>query len=225
MKRRFSVLAAVLILFAGLLTVTAYGAEAAVVLDCPEQVVPESSFSAALTYEGAAFGSASVEVSYDPELLEFRSCSGGEGFAEDGIVRITLTGTEGKVYLSCKIRFKALAEGDSFITATTSAIQDAEGNELAAETRSVKVCITEAAAELYDKTAGNAVSGENADTEENVEEEDIYILRAVKDAALRVTDGFAALLNQLSVTEFILFSMCLTLILLLLILLAVERRR
>ncbi len=234
MRRRFLCLAAAVMLLAGLLCTTAYGAEAAVILDCPEQAAPETSFSASLVYEGATFGTASVDVSYDPDILEFRSCSGGEGFAEDGTAKVSLSGADGKVYLSCKLRFKALAEGETFITVTTSSLQDVDGNELVAETRSVKVLITPDAADESDSSMGGTDASDDGETGTDVsgedgaeaaEEDEIYILRIAKKAAFRVLDGFAELFCQLSITEFLLFSMCVTVILLLLVLLAAEKRR
>ncbi len=230
MKRRFLCLAAAIMLAAGMFTAIAYGAEAAVSLEGPEQAAPDSSFTVALHYDGDTFTAASAEVTYDPEILEFRSCSGGEGFAEDGLAKITLSGGDGKVYLSCKLRFKALKEGESFITVTTSSLQNAEEEELVAETRSIKVLVTEAAA-AEDDTSESHTPGEDADADESgtagdeEEKEEIYILTVAKKAAERVFSGFSDLFAQLSTAEFLLFSMCVTVILLLLVLLAAGKRR
>lgn len=228
MKHRFLFLLAAVVLLTGLFVTSAYGAEADVLLDCPEQVAPGSSFSAALFYEGDTFTTANVEVTYDPEILEFRSCNGGEGFAEDGVAKITLSGADGKVYLSCKLRFKALKEGESFLTVSTVSLQNVNEEELIAETRSVKVLVTpEAAESAADSAEDEGDSGEEkTDASDNEgEEEEIYILRVLKTAADRVYTGLMDLVTQFSVTEFLLFSMCITVILLLLVLLAVEKRR
>jgi len=228
MKRQLWCLAAAIILAAGIFTAIAYGAEAAVSLEGPEQAAPDSSFTVALHYDGDTFLSASAEVVYDPEILEFRSCSGGEGFAEEGLARINLSGGDGKVYLSCKLRFKALKEGESFITVTTSSLQNEEEAELIVETRSIKVLVTEAA---EDEAAEADTPDEDWDEEESGStgseegKDEIYLLNAAKKAAFRVLDGFSELIAQLSVTEFLLFSMCITVILLLLVLLAAGKRR
>ena len=107
MKRRFLFLLAVCVLLAGSFTTTAYGAEASVTLKSVEQIQEGDSFAAGLVYEGEDLVSATVEVTYDEEILEYRSCSGGEGFAEGGLVRISLYDEEGTDALTCKIRFRA----------------------------------------------------------------------------------------------------------------------
>lgn len=222
MKRRLLFLTATLLLIS-LFSATAYGAEAAVFLECPEQAAPDTSFSAALLYEGDTFLSASVDVDYDPEILEFRSCSGGEGFAEDGKVRITLDGGSGKVYLSCKIRFKALKEGESFITVTTSRLLNTAEEELIAETCSAKVVITQDAAEGTEEADSEADADSTGSHEEEETGEEIYILRVMKEGLKRTADGFRQLICQFTVTEFLFFGLCVTMILLLAVLLAAEK--
>ena len=228
MKRRFLFLLAAVVLLAGMFVTSAYGAEADVLLDCPEQVAPGSSFSAALLYEGDTFTAANVEVTYDPEILEFRSCNGGEGFAEDGSAKITLNGADGKVYLSCKLRFKALKEGESFLTVSTVSLQNVNEEELIAQTRSVKVLVTaEAEESAADSAEDEGETGEERGdgSDDEGDGEEIYILTVLKTAADRVFTGFTELVTQFSVTEFLLFSLCITVILLLLVLLAVDKRR
>ncbi len=217
---------------------TAYAkkADVSVMVESPAEAELGTSFSAALMYEGAEFGTASVEISFDDKLLEYRSCSGGQAFADDGVVRISLDGGDGKVYLSCKVRFKAIGEGESFLTVTTASLTDSDGNALSAQTDSVKIRVVESSvADSADGTA--SANGEaSTDGETNADDagglagiiskaEDIYAVQVVKEASLRVVDGFAEMFRQFSVTEFLLFSMCMTVILLLLVLLAAEKRR
>lgn len=235
---------------------TAYAkkADVSVMVESPAEAELGTSFSAALMYEGAEFGTASVEINYDDELLEYRSCSGGQAFADDGVVHISLDGGGGKVYLSCKVRFKAVGEGESFLTVTTASLTDSDGKNLSAQTDSVKVRVVEASAAAdvdgSDGTAssdgvtsaggesnadgsGGATSSDGAASADDAgglagilsKAEDVYAVQAVKEASLRVVDGFAEMFRQFSVTEFLLFSMCMTVILLLLILLAAEKRR
>lgn len=240
---------------------TAYAkkADVSVMVESPAEAELGTSFSAALMYEGAEFGTVSVEISYDDKLLEYRSCSGGQAFADDGVVRISLDGGDGKVYLSCKVRFKAIGEGESFLTVTTASLADSEGKALSAQTESVKIDVVEAAAaastdgaggagESADADGANSTDGsEGADGSTDVASdgadgsadagglsgilskirkiENVYAVQVVKEASLRVVDGFAEMFRQFSVTEFLLFSMCMTVILLLLILLAAEKRR
>lgn len=226
---------------------TAYAkkADVSVMVESPAEAELGTSFSAALMYEGAEFGTASVEISYDDKLLEYRSCSGGQAFADDGVVRISLDGGDGKVYLSCKVRFKAIGEGESFLTVTTASIADSDGKALSAQTDSVKVCVVEASeaagtdgADSADglDSAADAANADGSDGETSADDagglasifnksEDVYAVQVVKEASLRVVDGFAEMFRQFSVTEFLLFSMCMTVILLLLILLAAEKRR
>lgn len=229
---------------------TAYAkkADVSVMVESPAEAELGTSFSAALMYEGAEFGTASVEISYDDKLLEYRSCSGGQAFADDGVVRISLDGGDGKVYLSCKVRFKAIGEGESFLTVTTASLADSEGKALRAQTESVKIDVVEAAAAASTDGAGGTdesadadgvVSTDGADGAGGSDDagllsgilskiskiENVYAVQVVKEASLRVVDGFAEMFRQFSVTEFLLFSMCMTVILLLLILLAAEKRR
>lgn len=234
---------------------TAYAkkTDVSVMVESPAEAELGTSFSAALMYEGAEFGTASVEISYDDKLLEYRSCSGGQAFADDGVVRISLDGGDGKVYLSCKVRFKAIGEGESFLTVTTASLADSEGKALSAQTESVKIDVVEAAANASSDGAGGTDESADADGAEGADGnadvasdgaggsddagllsgilskiskiENVYAVQVVKEASLRVVDGFAEMFRQFSVTEFLLFSMCMTVILLLLILLAAEKRR
>lgn len=229
---------------------TAYAkkADVSVMVESPAEAELGTSFSAALMYEGAEFGTASVEISYDDKLLEYRSCSGGQAFADDGVVRISLDGGDGKVYLSCKVRFKAIGEGESFLTVTTASLADSEGKALSAQTESVKIDVVEAAATASSDGAGGTDESADADGAVSTDGtegaggsddagllsgilskiskiENVYAVQVVKEASLRVVDGFAEMFRQFSVTEFLLFSMCMTVILLLLILLAAEKRR
>lgn len=224
---------------------TAYAkkADVSVMVESPAEAELGTSFSAALMYEGAEFGTASVEISYNDKLLEYRSCSGGQAFADDGVVHISLDGGDGKVYLSCKVRFKAIGEGESFLTVTTASLADSEGRALSAQTESVKIDVVEADADGAASTDGAEGADGSADVASDDADgsadagglsgilskiskiENVYAVQVVKEAALRVVDGFAEMFRQFSVTEFLLFSMCMTVILLLLILLAAEKRR
>ena len=225
---------AVVLLASGIFCTTAYGDEISVTLICEEQVASGSSFSAALEYGGASFGAADVEISYDPDVLEFRSCSGGEGFAaEEGLACIRLSGGDGKNYLSCKIRFRALREGESFITVTTADLVSPDGSSLAAETRSVKVTVTAEAAEA----AGSDVKAEPSAPENDKNEEVMpeggllgfcaWVKAGIEDGsfARQAEDGVKYFMEGLSAMEFLVLSLCVSLILLLLILLAAEKRR
>lgn len=236
MKKRFlSMLASVLILTA-LIPTTAYGAEAAVAFSCDEIIGAGQSFSAALEYGGATFGTAVLEVSYDPAILKFRSCSGGEGFApEAGLAKITLSGGDGREYLSCKIRFHALSEGESFITVTASSISDLEGTALVAETRSVKVQVLSEEAMM--EVGGNDVTGEeepSSDSEAGLDETSAqgglmgfwaWLKAGISDGSIAksAVDGINNFMEGLSSTEFLVLSLCVTTILMLLILLAAEK--
>ena len=234
-------LAALLLAF-GTFSTTAYGEEISVSLLCDEQVAAESSFSASLEYAGASFGSATTEVTYDPQVLEFRSCSGGDGFeAEEGLARISLSGGDGKAYLSCKIRFRALSEGESFITVTTADLTAADGTQLVAETRSVKVTVS---AEVLEVSGENVMQEESGDaegdsegsSEENSEEVQHeggllgffdWAKAGIEDGsfAAQAADGLHQFMEDLSIMEFLVLSLCVSLILLLMILLAAEKRK
>lgn len=200
-----------------LLTTTAYGAEAAVTVRCTEEIAAGESFAVGLAYEspGLSLDTASVEVSYDEKVLEFRSCSGGEGFAENGLVRIRLHEEEGADSLVCKIRFRGLTEGESFITVTTSSLKAADGTEVTAQTRSVKVKVTEAMAEPeYD--------GGEPEPEAGVQDDETTAEPEGNTDAQRETYSLQTFLDGLSAVEFLLYCICMTLILLLLVLLAAK---
>jgi len=210
MKRRFLFLLAVCVLLAGSFTTTAYGAEASVTLKSVEQIQEGDSFAAGLVYEGEDLVSATVEVTYDEEILEYRSCSGGEGFAEDGIVRISLYDVEGTDTFTCKIRFQGIAEGESFVTVTTAALRDVDGADVTAETRSVKVTVTEdlppAADSVDDKTADDPVNepaGVKPEAESSLKDR-------ILSKAAEYADRIRAWLGGLSQEEFLLVCMGVT---------------
>lgn len=225
--RRLRFLAVVLLLVSLFFT-TAYGSEAEVSFACEETVAAGTSFSAALEYQGATFGTAICEVTYDADILKFSSCSGGEGFiAEEGMARIQFDGGDGRAYLSGKIRFRALAEGESFITVTTTGLQAADGTELVAETRSVKVTVVPEPQQVVspEDTAGSGNGQQPVASPETV-------LVAAPEAAPETVpeDGNASaitravihgreLLRGLSETEFLLLALCTSVALLLIILL------
>ena len=111
---------------------------------------------------------------------------------------------------------------------STVSLQNVNEEELIAQTRSVKVLVTAEAEEsaadsAEDEGETGEEKGDGSDDEGDGEE--IYILTVLKTAADRVFTGFTELVTQFSVTEFLLFSLCITVILLLLVLLAVEKRR
>ena len=236
MKKRFLCMAAVLMLLMTMLTTTAYGAEAAVAFSCDEVIGAGQSFSAALEYGGATFGTAAVEVTYDPDVLEFRSCSGGEGFeAEEGLAKISLNGGDGREYLSCKIRFHAVSEGESFITVTASSLYALDGTELVAETRSVKVKVLSEeeimeSADDSESIDDSPVDSEGAEKEDSSAEGGLLGLWAWVKAGIEdgsFAESAAESLNHfmegLSITEFLVLCLCVTVILLLLVLLAAEK--
>lgn len=121
-------------------------------------------FSLTLRYTGEELAEAGAEVSYDEDLLEFISCDGDEVYCDErGMIRLLLTAEEDEKdgagkgadrasgdgpdgapsALSCKIRFQVIAEGEGFITATTTRLTAEDGREYSAQTRSVKVTLTE----------------------------------------------------------------------------------
>lgn len=228
MKKRFLCMAAVLMLLMTMLTTTAYGAEAAVAFSCEEVIGAGQSFSAALEYGGATFGTAAVEVTYDPEILEFRSCSGGEGFeAEEGLAKISLNGGDGREYLSCKIRFHAVSEGESFITVTASSLYALDGAELVAETRSVKVKVLS-----EEEIMGDSSADSEAEEKEDASPPEggllgiwAWVKAGVEDGSFAEAAGESLnrFMEGLSITEFLVLCLCVTVILLLLVLLAAEK--
>lgn len=212
MKRRFLFLLAVCVLLAGSFTTTAYGAEASVTLKSVEQIQEGDSFAAGLVYEGEDLVSATVEVTYDEEILEYRSCSGGEGFAEGGLVRISLYDGEGTDTLTCKIRFRGIAEGESFVTVTTAALRDSEDHEIIAETQSVKVTVTEAKEPEINRDPGEIVA-EDMESDHPSGKQDVQ----------KETITLQQFMEGLSEYEFLGFCICLSVIVLLLVLLAAQR--
>ncbi|MCI8609234.1 MAG: hypothetical protein HFE73_06285 [Firmicutes bacterium] len=120
------------------------------------------SFRIVLTYGGETFGTGTVMVAYDDEVLEYISCSGAKAFGGSGTVRITLDGGVGANQLSCKLKFRGKAKGDSFVTATTSNLYNIDMDTLQAETRSVKVKIK------GDKSQSKAEGDQGPEEEEAV---------------------------------------------------------
>ena len=235
MKRGVLHLLSLLLLAAMLFPAAAYGTEIQVSLNCEEQIRLDTSFSAALEYRGAAFAYADLEVTYDPAVLKFRSCSGGEGFeAQEGLARIHLDGGDGKTYLSCKIRFDALGEGESYITVTSAGMTDQDDTALIAETRSVKVSVL---SELTEES-GDSEEGQPYDQSESENSAE-----AVPDGGLlgfwewikdgissgefleKAGESYSGFMKGLSITEFLVLSLCGSVILLLAVLLAAERRK
>ncbi|MGN0715559.1 MAG: hypothetical protein ACI4LN_07025 [Anaerovoracaceae bacterium] len=169
------------------------------------EVPAEETFSVVLTYEGENLREIISEISYDADLLEFRSCSGGEAFEkEKGILQIQMTAEEedeSPAVFTAKLRFCGLTQGEGFVTAAASRITADDGSELTAQTRSVKIIVTEKVEE-QPKTSVSDVDNESGQN----------------------TDLIQEFLHGLSVTEFEIYCLCLTVILLLLILLVGERR-
>ena len=143
-------------------------------------------FSLTLRYTGEELAEAGAEVSYDEDLLEFISCDGDEVYCDErGMIRLLLTAEEDEKdgagkgadrasgdgpdgapsALSCKIRFQAIAEGEGFITATTTRLTVEDGREYSAQTRSVKVTLTE-----KKDAAGASDEAGPADTEKAADE-------------------------------------------------------
>ena len=237
MKKRFLCMAAALMLLLAMPTTTAYGAEAAVAFSCDEVIGAGQSFSAALEYGGATFGTAAVEVTYDPAVLEFRSCSGGEGFeAEEGLAKISLTGGDGREYLSCKIRFHAVSEGESFITVTASSLYALDGAELVAETRSAKVKVLSEEEIMESADDSESIDDSSVDSE-GVEKEETssaeggllglwaWVKAGIEDGSFAesAAESLNRFMEGLSITEFLVLCLCVTVILLLLVLLAAEK--
>lgn len=168
----------------------------------------EETFSVVLTYEGEKLREIISEITYDADLLEFRSCSGGEAFEKEaGILQLQMTAEEdNEAVCTAKLRFRGITPGEGFVTAAASRITAEDGRELTAQTRSVKIIVTEEAAakEENEKTADNNAA------------------ESVTEPGERA-NPVQEFLRGLSVTEFEVFCLCLTVILLLLILLAAER--
>lgn len=170
------------------------------------EVTAEETFSVVLTYEGENLREIISEIEYDDSMLEFRSCSGGEAFRKKaGILQIQMTAEEADestTVFTAKLRFRGITPGEGFVTAAASRITAEDGSELTAQTRSVKVIVTEPIAESSERY-------ESTETAEGKES----------------TDPAGEFLQGISVTEFEIYCLCLTVILLLLILLAAERRK
>ena len=240
MTRKLLHLFAAVLLLSLVVTATAYGTEASVFLECIEETAKGTSFSAALEYRGATFSGAVIEVTYDPEVLEFRSCSGGEGYSlEAGLAKIQLDGGDGREYLSCKIRFHGAAAGESFITVTASDMVNTDGQKLVAETRSVKVKVLSEEEMLQ---RAEELEAETQDSADKTEQEDVSadhsadggllgLLYQVKEGFSdgtylnAVADGYQNFMAGLSTMEFLVLSLCISIILLLLVLLAARRKR
>lgn len=169
------------------------------------EVSAEETFSVVLTYEGENLREIISEITYDADLLEFRSCSGGEAFEKEaGHLQIQMTAEEEDeipAVFTAKIRFRGLTQGEGFVTAAASRITADDGSELTAQTRSVKIVVTE-----------------------EVEEQPKSSVSDVDNESGQNTDLIQEFFHGLSVTEFEIYCLCLTVILLLLILLAAERR-
>jgi hypothetical protein len=230
-KRILHIWLLAVLLAAGAFCTTAYAEEISVSLVCEEQVAAGSSFSSALDYSGVSFGTAAIDVTFDPQVLEFRSCSGGEGFLTgEGAARITLNGGDGKSYLSCKIRFHALAEGESFITVTADSLTDFEGRELIAETRSVKVTVVPESLEV---SGSGTESGVYEEKQETVQAEGgllglyAWFKSGIEEGTFmqQAKVSLRGFIDGLSITEFLVLCLCVSVILLLSILLSAERRK
>ena len=165
----------------------------------------EETFSVVLTYEGENLREIISEITYDADLLEFRSCSGGEAFEKEaGILQLQMTADEedeSTTVFTAKLRFRGITPGEGFVTAAASRITADDGSELTAQTRSVKIVVTE-----------------------EVEEQPKSSVSDVDNESGQNTDLIQEFFHGLSVTEFEIYCLCLTVILLLLILLAAERR-
>ena len=112
------------------------------------EVPAEETFSVVLTYEGENLREIISEITYDADLLEFRSCSGGEAFEKEaGILQLQMTAEEdNEAVCTAKLRFRGITPGEGFVTAAASRITAEDGRELTAQTRSVKIIVTEEAA-------------------------------------------------------------------------------
>lgn len=169
------------------------------------EVPAEETFSVVLTYEGENLREIISEITYDADLLEFRSCSGGEAFEKEaGRLQIQMTAEEEEespTVCTAKLRFRGITQGEGFVTAEASRITADDGSELTAQTRSVKIIVTE-----------------------EVEEQPKSSVSDVDNESGQNTDLIQEFFHGLSVTEFEIYCLCLTVILLLLILLAAERR-
>ena len=167
------------------------------------EVPAEETFSVVLTYEGENLREIISEITYDADLLEFRSCSGGEAFEKEaGILQLQMTADEdNEAVCTAKLRFRGITPGEGFVTAAASRITADDGSELTAQTRSVKIVVTE-----------------------EVEEQPKSSVSDVDNESGQNTDLIQEFFHGLSVTEFEIYCLCLTVILLLLILLAAERR-
>ncbi|MGN1414296.1 MAG: hypothetical protein ACI4WY_08645 [Anaerovoracaceae bacterium] len=163
------------------------------------EVPVEETFSVVLTYEGENLREIIAEIEYDDSLLDFRSCSGGEAFRKKvGMLQIQMTAEEeNQAVCTAKLRFRGRTPGEGFVTAAASRITADDGSELTAQTRSVKIIVTEEEKEQSDSAVA-----------------DVHI------EAVQNTDPLQEFFLGLSVTEFEVFCLCLTVILLLLILLA-----
>ena len=130
------------------------------------------------------------------------------------MVRISLYEQDGADSFVCKIRFRGLAEGESFITVTTASLKTAENEDVTAQTRSVKVKVVPAEEKPAQEESAEEQPAEPETAEgDGAEEQD-------GDAMESSLQNF---LKGLSAVEFLVYCLCLTVILLLLVLLGAER--
>lgn len=214
----------------------AWGAEAAVELTGGGSYGEGDSVRITLTYSGSRFGSAVALVEYDSDVLEYQSTSGGEAYGGEGTVRITLDGGTGTDQLTCKIKFQARKVGESFVTATTSNLVNLDMEEMQAETRSVKVTVKEAGSVQGEGTEGKGSSDPEEGSDEGAaDSEGDTAVQEAADPEITSQGEPEGLMGKLQVrlkrffdgmdaTDFLLFCIFITGILLLIAIKIAERQ-
>lgn len=105
-----------------------------------------------LKYTGADFGSATANVTYDPDVLEYVSCSGAEAGGSGGTVKLTMANGSGASSLSCKLTFKAKKVGKTTVQVSTVDIYNFDMEELSAGSKATIVTVKDSS----DKVSTNA---------------------------------------------------------------------
>ena len=167
MKRLFTMLSAVLIIFGGFPLFASAKAES--ISACYVPKTQRGTLFYIDIYSGTSIGAAILEVGYDDAIAEFSdvSCESPEGaaeaHAENSIVTIAYTNREPSGDKLCRLSFKALKTGTVDFTVTvTQAVDDDLGylSDLSPCTLSVKLGTEDipTASSSVTKTSGNSTS-------------------------------------------------------------------
>ena len=167
MKRLFTMLSAVLIIFGGFPLFASAKAES--ISACYVPKTQRGTLFYIDIYSGTSIGAAILEVGYDDAIAEFSdvSCESPEGaaeaHAENSIVTIAYTNREPSGDKLCRLSFKALKTGTVDFTVTvTQAVDDDLGylSDLSPCTLSVKLGTVDipTASSSVTKTSGSSTS-------------------------------------------------------------------